>query len=410
MFQSKKSETINQPEIKRPAVQPSSPLDLRLKRVSVNSSSQQDIGGGGGGGGGTDGEEEKENRRCSDGNITDVEDIVCLPSIPYMIPSPSSSPPTRNKTPQPHHQHHHQRPPCSVQPAGMCNGAVQVQKPHTPPDAERNGKFSVSSLLHVKQEPVPPPVTVISRYGGHQPSAAAHHKPPGRVASLQPPAAGVVAGIGPTVALPYFTSEMTLRLAAAAAAAAAAATASNPAVSTADGMAPAHQFYLKQGPSKCESCNIVFCKYENFLAHKKHYCASRPPPPPPQHQHQHQQQHQHGDADDVADKTSPEGSPGPKPLTVSSPLSSKDSVSPTPVQLKQPMIQFICSTCGVKFSSFDNLTTHQSYYCPNRATTAVAVGGQQDPAALQHLQLDKSLLSKCPKCKVSNSITNVGER
>lgn len=393
-------------------MQPSSPLDLRLKRVSFKSSSQQDIGGGGGG---TDGEEEKENRRCSDGNITDAEDIVCAPSIPYMILSPSSSPPTRNKTPQPHHQHHHQRPPGSVQPAGLCNGAVPLQKPQTPPEAERNGKFSVSSLLHVKQEPVPSPVAVMSRYSGHHHLAAAmQHKPHGRGASLQPPTTAVVSRgdmLGPAAALPYFTPEMTLRLAAAAAAAAAAS--SNSTVATADGLAPTHQFYLKQGPSKCESCNIVFCKYENFLAHKKHYCASRPPQPLPpqqqhqqhQHQNQHQQQQQHGDADDAVDKTSPEGSPGPKPLTVSSPLSSKDSVSPTPVQLKPPMIQFICSTCGVKFSSFDNLTTHQSYYCPNRATTAVAVGGQQDPATLHHLQQlqDKSLLSKCPKCKVSST-------
>ncbi|VVC45221.1 Hypothetical protein CINCED_3A005310 [Cinara cedri] len=340
----KKVEIVNHQEVKRPIAQSSSPLDLRLNRVAKPS---HDIS--------TDGEEEKENR-LSDGNITDAEDIVCAPSIPCMILSPSSSPPSGNKTPQ-------QR--SVVQPP--INGIIQ--KPQTLEvfdGPERNGKFSVSSLLHMtnklenmKQESVgevQPPPAVVQRYNMQM-----HHK-----------SRNVVVPTGPVLpsgimqrndllnqgGLPYFTSEMTLRLA------------TNP---VPDSIPTTHQFFLKQGPSKCESCNIVFCKYENFLAHKKHYCASRPP---------------QNDVDD-ADKTSPEGSPGPKPLTVTSPQSSKDSVSPTPT-LKPPMIQFICSTCGVKFSSFDNLTTHQSFYCPNRMT------GTQD-------QADKSLLhlKACPKCKMS---------
>lgn len=342
-------EVINHQEMKPSAVQSSSPLDLRLKRVTKSS---QDVG--------MDGEEEKENR-LSDGNITDAEDIICAPSIPCMILSPSSSPPSSHKPPQ-------QR--SVVQPP--INGIIQ--KPQTPEifdGTERNGKFTVSNLLHMnnklenmKQEsvgevqppPPPPPSAVIQRY-----NLQMHHKsrnvivPTGPV---MPP--GIIQRndlLNPAV-LPYFTSEMTLRLAA------------NP---MPEGINPTHQFFLKQGPSKCESCNIVFCKYENFLAHKKHYCASRPP---------------QNDVDD-AEKTSPEGSPGPKPMMVSSPQSSKDSISPTPI-LKPPMIQFICSTCGVKFSSFDNLTTHQSFYCPNRTT------GPQD-------QSDKPTvhLKICPKCKVS---------
>lgn len=401
-----KAESISPETKKRPAPQPSSPLDLRLKRVSKSS---QDAAGC------TDGEEEKENRR-SDGNVTDAEDIVCAPSIPCMILSPSSSPTSGgggdsgggNKTPQHrsgmqhlHHnqqlqQHHHQQQQLQQQqqqqqhhhrnhiPQPPTNGVVQHSGKLIPmyDGTDRNGgKFSVSNLLHVsgvKQEPASnngePPHPAMH----HMPTAAPHHRfsamhksllssavvapmPPG----VQPRGLGEL--LNPAAVLPYFTPDMTLRLAA------------NSGQDGAGGMPPAHhQFYLKQGPSKCESCNIVFCKYENFLAHKKHYCASRPPP---------------DGGDGEADKTSPEGSPGPKPLTVSSPQSSKDSVSPTPV-LKPPMIQFICSTCGVKFSSFDNLTTHQTFYCPNRTAGALQESVDNKAASL-------ALPSKCPKCKMT---------
>jgi len=262
---------------------------------------------------------------------------------------------------------------------------VEMQFDYSGP--ERNNKFSVSNLLHVsgklenlKQEPpmtneILPAVAAaalqVRRYNPVHKSRIAIVPNTGPNATVMPP---VQRGdlINPAVLPPYFTTEMPLRLAPS---------------SAAEGGGGAslpltHQFYLKQGPSKCESCNIVFCKYENFLAHKKHYCASRPP-----------LQQQNVDADDV-DKISPEGSPGSgKPLTVCSPQSSKDSVSPTPMQLKPPMIQFICSMCGVKFSSFDNLTTHQSFYCPNRLTGG-GNGGQD-------LSVEKSLSKFCPKCKVS---------
>lgn len=39
--------------------------------------------------------------------------------------------------------------------------------------------------------------------------------------------------------------------------------------------ATAPQVLVKQGVSKCKECNIVFCKYENYVIHKKHYCSAR---------------------------------------------------------------------------------------------------------------------------------------
>lgn len=37
------------------------------------------------------------------------------------------------------------------------------------------------------------------------------------------------------------------------------------------------QVLVKQGFSKCQECNIVFCKHENYVAHKRHYCSARIP-------------------------------------------------------------------------------------------------------------------------------------
>lgn len=374
-------------EPKRPVAQPSSPLDLRLRRGAI---CPRDVCS-------TDGEEEKENRRSAD-NVTDAEDIVCAPSIPCMImQSPSSSPPsTGHKTQQ---QQQQLRAGSAAQPS--MNGVVQ-KPPRTPavdPFINNGGDFSVSNLLkysgnveNVKQEFSGNDAPTVA--GRHVHKYNSVHKPPGpsAVGAVLSPVIvqhGDLVNHHPAV-LHYLPPEMSVRLHPA-----------NPVTEIGGGGAVqghpiAHQFFLKQVPSKCESCNIVFCKYENFLAHKKHYCASRPVPPL-------QQNVVVVDVDDAADcKTSPEGSPGPagKPPSVCSPRSSKDSVSPTPVQLKPPIAQFVCPTCGVKFSSFDNLSTHQTYYCPNRLT---AVGsGNQDPAAVQ---TDKSLSKCCPKCKVSTHCT-----
>lgn len=129
------------------------------------------------------------------------------------------------------------------------------------------------------------------------------------------------------------------------------------------------------GTWKCEDCNIGFCKYENYVAHKKHYCSTR--------------KVQESAQSDDSVKTSPIGSPSSK-TAVSPQTLSKENTSPVPqltnvIQTARPLSQFVCSMCGIKFTSLDNLTTHQTFYCPNRI--AIPEG-------------EKSSL-KCPKCKVS---------
>lgn len=99
------------------------------------------------------------------------------------------------------------------------------------------------------------------------------------------------------------------------------------------------QIFVKQGVSKCKECNIVFCKYENYLAHKKHYCSAR-------------------NLDENADgKTKP--SPPTSPLANNVGGNSAATAHPAYQQL-------ICAACGIKFTSLDNLQAHQMYYCPKR--------------------------------------------
>lgn len=98
------------------------------------------------------------------------------------------------------------------------------------------------------------------------------------------------------------------------------------------------QIFVKQGDSKCKECNIVFCKYENYLAHKKHYCSAR-------------------NLDESVDGKS-------KPSPPTSPLANNTAgnAQGTPLAYQQ----LICAACGIKFTSLDNLSAHQMYYCPKR--------------------------------------------
>lgn len=121
------------------------------------------------------------------------------------------------------------------------------------------------------------------------------------------------------------------------------------------------QMFVKTGMSKCKECNIVFCKYENYLAHKKHYCSAR------------------NLDDDASTKTS-------------SPPNSPPCVSPSGVPLTYQ--QLICVACGIKFTSLDNLNAHQMYYCPKRNELQAQVAA----AAIV-------VKEKCSKCKTSHDLS-----
>lgn len=129
------------------------------------------------------------------------------------------------------------------------------------------------------------------------------------------------------------------------------------------------QIFVKQGVSKCKECNIVFCKYENYIAHKKHYCSARNL------------------------EESKDGKSKPSPPT-----------SPIANMTGGAYQQLICAACGIKFTSLDNLSAHQMYYCPKRVELSVPqVRCRREirpkmrlSQSTLHLQVAKE---KCTKCK-----------
>ncbi|XP_036340086.1 zinc finger protein ush-like, partial [Rhagoletis pomonella] len=134
------------------------------------------------------------------------------------------------------------------------------------------------------------------------------------------------------------------------------------------------QIYVKQGVSKCKECNIVFCKYENYLAHKQHYCSAR-------------KQNSCEDETKVANTS---------PIGVGA---AAGGVNTTPVAYQQ----LICAACGIKYSSLDNLRAHQNYYCPKgggpMSTTSLAAAAAASESGQMPLSKDK-----CSKCKTIHEL------
>ncbi|XP_016945342.2 zinc finger protein ush isoform X1 [Drosophila suzukii] len=188
--------------------------------------------------------------------------------------------------------------------------------------------------------------------------------------------------------------ELALKLAAAAAAAAVAGSSGaaafppsplpaqtsggNPGGGGAAGGAQQPQIYVKKGVSKCMECNIVFCKYENYLAHKQHYCSARS---------------QEGTGEvDVKSAVSP-SNPGAGGLGAGG-SEAASSVETTPVAYQQ----LICAACGIKYTSLDNLRAHQNYYCPKGGAAAATAATPSDPGQLALVK------EKCGKCKTLHEI------
>lgn len=158
------------------------------------------------------------------------------------------------------------------------------------------------------------------------------------------------------------------------------------------------QVLVKQGNSKCKECNIVFYKYENYLVHKKHYCAARQQKPVTRSSTSPEQKIKDETASSVSDSERKEEDNGTSSNRMKRPRSSTpgetcDSVTHSP-PLSQPVYQFYCMACGIKFTSLDNLQAHQTYYCPKREALRGSQSGLPVTMQRQHE-------FKCSKCKNS---------
>lgn len=386
-------------------------------------------------------EDEKENRHSAD-NIfpsPDHEDIICAPSIPLMLStsstcsSPSPAPPSPSLSTSPHSMgikrfsssdvkkqrnelNSNSPSPKSTgqkSPRRTPNGLVSNSGKHQKcddrkkidstlhPKLETNTtNLNLSNLLlaaaaHSQQlDSLQPsdlqPMTFPSELLPHIAAAAriSAGKQGKTLQSLQgmlPGAANIplllpqLTGnsrattpdlLNPASILPLYP-DMALRLVAAAS-------------SDLQGTPPPPQVLVKQGVSKCQECNIVFCKHENYLAHKKHYCSARQVSEPTPVL---EETVGHKSISPAVPNSPPSNSSPPPPPPV--PIKERSSVNSHSNQIvpsgsKTPLYQFICAACGIKFTSYDNLTAHQTHYCPKR------------PA----LEPEKSS-RKCPKCKVS---------
>ncbi|KAJ8985562.1 hypothetical protein NQ317_011522 [Molorchus minor] len=140
------------------------------------------------------------------------------------------------------------------------------------------------------------------------------------------------------------------------------------------------QVLVKQGVSKCKDCNIVFCKLENYVIHKKHYCSARV-------------------LEEDGSKTS--GSP---------PVSPRSTGTTSPAAQYQ---QLICLACGIKFTSLDNLNAHQAYYCLKRGEMDVRKCGKcRGIAEPGHQCIPHAALAgwKCPCCDVISPTASAAQR
>lgn len=104
------------------------------------------------------------------------------------------------------------------------------------------------------------------------------------------------------------------------------------------------QIYVKQGSWKCKECNIVFCKYENYHAHKQHYCSAR---------------NQDSELDGKSASLSP--------------IMPQNPAENAQVGSYQ---QLICAACGIKYASLENLKAHQKHYCGKGAANLSVLENQ----------------------------------
>ncbi|XP_026689183.1 zinc finger protein ush [Diaphorina citri] len=302
-------------------------------------------------------EDEKENRRSVENHSVETEDIVCAPSIPLLLstsstcssPSPAPISPCSNSSQKREGQSNSSSPRSGTSPPAklrrpynhMKMKEVEVKRRRMDSGSLSQPGFApvgfdvpnlflaaVAAQQDLKSDLPFPPELLPHLAASVSPRLSLPKNaklPPGLLPGLQNllPRGGAEI-VNPATLLPMLNPELALRISA----------------GELPNVSQTPPLVVKQGVSKCQECNIVFCKLENYLAHKKHYCSAR----------------QSAESSVKEESQPPTSQMKPSP----SPPSPATSVSPKPTT---PHLQFICTACGVKFMSYDSLTAHQTYYC-----------------------------------------------
>ena len=116
--------------------------------------------------------------------------------------------------------------------------------------------------------------------------------------------------------------------------------------------------------NRCQDCDIVFFKEENFRVHKELYCAGR---------HSQSKLADHAKQQKMDDRSSeerPQQSPQASPLNAG---------RRSPEGSDEFQLQYVCVPCNIRFSSIDTLEAHQGYYCPARKGQALVASALRSP-------------------------------
>ncbi|RWS26818.1 zinc finger protein-like protein [Leptotrombidium deliense] len=111
-----------------------------------------------------------------------------------------------------------------------------------------------------------------------------------------------------------------------------------------------------------------------------------------------------GVASNGSDASVDNAKPARKTAARVSPARSNATCSPPPASVSppssQPVFQFFCVACGIRFSSLDNLQAHQTYYCLKRS----AINGNASNAEKANFIISMSGNASevsCSKCKAA---------
>lgn len=149
--------------------------------------------------------------------------------------------------------------------------------------------------------------------------------------------------------------------------------------------------YPSKNVSKCNECNIVFYKFENFLIHKEHYCLSRRGKKfIPAHSVAETKDQSPGNVispnmDIVGGCSNSQVQHADNVLT----LMTRESAA--------PHLQYKCLHCNIRFSSVDTLKAHKQYYCPHDKTSERSVSSPESHDEGPDSAMEE-LCYSCPQC------------